>query len=152
MNVTELLMKAERGETLTAAEHAQLDSLLGEQSEIQSAVMASQVDDSPSLQWRSELNQKLMETQPAPLRKRFQLWHALPLIGAAAAMATFFIIPTQPNTSTPQTVAIEQELLNVHDQLMNSSDMNLAKSDSVSAPKAVDAEVLEWSQGNSDSL
>lgn len=149
----ELLNKLMNEDTLSAADEARLDAALSASNSVR-GLMAQLPEESPSMQWRSELNEKLLALQPAPA-KRFVWWKfTAPVAIAAAAMAgTIFLrhpaanlAPIQPNAN------VESMLIASHLETEAAMDVSSVDPGTPKAEAAKEQEEQSWSPHDLDSF
>ena len=124
----DLMQKMLREEKLTAEEQLQLDALLEKQAGTQP--LLQQLDeDTPSMAWRSALNERLHAVTPAPSRPRFAWLRWAPLVGAVAAGAVVFTMMNKPVQPSPQSVANTPEAVLVQSHLATTFAMDTGSVD-----------------------
>jgi len=106
-------------------DHAKLDALLNSESQqaMRNAVR-SLSDESLSLSWRSELNEKLLQIRPTPRWKvrMFAAWK--PAVGLALAACLALVVTVK--TSAPPVVHsnnLEASLVSVYDEQATSDEV-----------------------------
>lgn len=93
-------------------------------SETVSDVIKSLPDDTVSLSWRSELNQKLMATQK-PRKSWLGYWRPALGLSLAGALAVAYFMPVGEKKSvTPSPAGVEAELLSAHKDILHSRDLS----------------------------
>jgi len=105
----------------------ELDVLLDSASQLQVAEwVGSLPEDSPSLEWRSRLNERLMTEAKTPRRpRRFFVWAGSTGLVVAAAIAGVVVFWT-PSAEVPSAPAsVEAQLVAAHLECASSVDMNL---------------------------
>jgi len=153
MNINlSLLERAERGESLSAAEMAELDAMLEASSPVARAVQVIPIDE-PSMVWRSELNEKLRAMAPAPRSTRFGWRWFAPAAVAGVALAGFMIFSRPAPVSADKLVAaatIESTMISAH-----SENDTLADVSAVSYPvptESAPSDVMQWTPDDLESL
>lgn len=106
-------------------EHAELDALL--QSEVQQTIkrtIKSLPEESLSMSWRSDLNERLRQVRPTPWWKAKVAVAWKPALGLAFVSCLAFML-TLKTTSTPihRTDNLEASLVRVYDDTANSDEV-----------------------------
>ncbi len=154
---SELFEKLKAEGPLSMAEAHLLDQSLAEQEGIRSVVRELE-DDTPSMAWRSGLNERLLAVTPTPRKSWFSL-RALAGLGTVAACTLALILVLRPEAPRPMSApsvtvsesSVEQVLLDAH----RSSSFALATgAGDGSAPTRTDtpAPVIHWTESDFESF
>jgi len=144
--LNELNKKLLNEEALTTEEMAALDAALGATSV--SSVVRDIHNEEPSLQWRSQLNEKL-NTLAKPAKRRRTPWLAFAVPATAAVVAgLFFFTQSKPVSGTAGLApkpANEELLLAAHESMIFASDTGTGDG-AEPTQKPVDDGVIYWTE------
>lgn len=137
-------------------QEAKLDASLETQAQKTVAGLVSQLEDeTPTLTWRSELNERLLKVGRSRPRQQTLIWKTAFGLGLAACLAwvalTVRPLPTGPSTvASPSSQSLEAQLLEVHEQHVNvrlvagSGLLNHIESEPAPDPSAA----IQWSESD----
>ena len=120
--------KIEQEAELTLAEAVVLDEEIERLEPMRNALQALPSDEL-SLQWRSQLNERLAaEAKPAPVRRNvFALWPVAVSGLAACALAVALFAPRAGSAPTASTEnSVEARLVRSHQEFQNARDLGVA--------------------------
>jgi len=133
---------------------AKVDALLQETEHLQEVVRALP-EDGLSLSWRSELNEKLLASQPVRRRGPWFAWKPVAGLVCAAALAMMFIMPRspEPGAATPSG-SFEAKLLVEHAQSSRSRELVDVGLTAVEAKRSSErsADLTDWNPSDLESL
>lgn len=127
----DLFKKLVHEQPLTAEEALRLDSALeGEGSKMAQHAVSTLDDDSPSMAWRSSLNQRL--TQVSKRRRTAVYWRfgaAASAVAAVSVLVVSFIqpfeAPSQPPTRVAAESSVEEAILTDHEGQMGQASLGV---------------------------
>lgn len=144
MNEIELMAKLENELPLTTEEQTWLDSKLSVQS---GSVMLELPEESVSLAWRSQLNERLIAMQPKAKRRPWLF--AGGLTATVAGSMLMLTLMRTPTVTVVPTGSIESDIVASHELMVQQASAGLFVS---TGDNSIDADVLEWVEGQDDSL
>lgn len=141
---------------MTEDQEAKLDASLEANAQKTVASLVSELEDeTPTLAWRSELNEKLLKIDRSRPRQQTLIWKTAFGLGLAACLAwvalTVRPLPTGPAAVvSPTSQSLEAQLLEVHEQHVNvrlvagSGLLNHVESEPAPAQSAA----IQWSESD----
>ncbi|HRJ26895.1 MAG TPA: hypothetical protein PLO61_05235 [Fimbriimonadaceae bacterium] len=159
MNRHDLLRKIANDQPLTPAEEAWLDAELAQEQAVPSC-LKSLPEETPSLAWRSSLNEQLRALAPAASARPRRLWKWLTggslALGVASSIALVLIWQhraglTSPAPSPQVAPSVEAALIAAHQEGMSQIEFSAPSKSSASGSNTA-TEEFQWSEVDLESL
>lgn len=141
---------------MTKDQEAKLDAALESGAQVSVARCVSELEEeTPTLAWRSELNERLLKVNRSRPRQRTLIWKTAFGLGLAACLAwvALTVRPMTPGPAavvTPTSSSLEAQLLEVHEEHVNlrlvagSGLLNHVESE----PVADESAAIRWSESD----